>query len=67
MIDNLTNHPGLGASDHLVLTFDFICYMPTETQGPPRHNFFKGDYEIMREVLLESGLHFDHLESINDF
>ena len=54
MIDNLQYHSSLGASDHLVLLFDFICYIPPENQGPPRRNFFKEDYEAMSEVLLES-------------
>ena len=66
MIDNLQYKSSLGASDHLVLVFDFICYIPPDTQGPPRRNFFKGDYEAMREVLLESTWDFDTMESIDD-
>ena len=66
MIDNLQYHSSLGVSDNLVLLFDFKCYIPPENQGPPRRNFFKGDYEAMREILLESAWDFDHLESIND-
>ena len=66
MIDNLQYHSSLGASDHLMLLFDFLCDIPSKNQGPPRRNFFKGDYDAMREVLLESAWDFDHLESIDD-
>ena len=66
MIDNLQYQTNLGASDHLVLTFDFICYIPPDNQGPPRRIFFKGDYDAMREVLRKSTWEFDHLESIDD-
>ena len=65
MIDNLQYQTNLGASDHLVLTFDFVCYIPPN-KGPPRRNFFKGDYDAMREVLQKSTWEFDHLESIDD-
>ena len=66
MIDNLQYQTNLGASDHLVIVFDFICYIPPDNQGPPRRNFFKGDYEAMREVLGESTWEFGHMEPIND-
>ena len=49
-----------------MLTFDFVCYIPPDNQGPPRRNFFKGDYDAMREVLWKSTWEFDHLESIDD-
>ena len=43
--------PSLGASDHLVLLFNYVCYIPPETSSPPKFNFFKGDYVAMREAL----------------
>ena len=51
MIDSLEYLPSLGASDHLVLSFNFVCYIPPDTTSPPKYNFFKGDYVAMREAL----------------
>lgn len=51
MIDSLEYLSSLGASDHLVLLFNYVCYIPLDTTGPPKYNFFKGDYVAMREAL----------------
>ena len=51
MVDSLEYLPSLGASDHLVLLFNYVCYIPPESSGPPKFNFFKGDYVAMREAL----------------
>ena len=66
MIDDLQYQTNLEAKDQLVLVFDFISYIPPENQGPPRRYFFKGNYDAMREVLLESMWDFDPMESTND-
>ena len=45
MVSNLQYIQGLGRSDHLVLSFNFNCYVNT-TLNPSfkKRNFFKGDY-----------------------
>ena len=40
MIDSLEYLPSLDASDHLVLSFNFVCYIPPDTTSPPKYNFF---------------------------
>ena len=50
-VDSLEYLPSLGASDHLVLLFNYVCYIPPESSGPPKFNFFKGDYVAMRDAL----------------
>ena len=47
MIDSLEYLPSLGASDHLVLLFNYVCYNPPDTTGPPKYNVFNA----MREAL----------------
>ena len=53
MIENLTTHPSLGKSDHLILSFNYICYtLPDfKCEQKSRLNFFKGDYVSIREEL----------------
>ena len=53
MIENLTTHPSLGKSDHLILSFNYICYtLPVfKCEQKSRLNFFKGDYVSIREEL----------------
>ncbi|MCG8032216.1 MAG: hypothetical protein JAZ03_08575 [Candidatus Thiodiazotropha taylori] len=54
MIDNVSYLTGLDKSDHLILTFDFKCYTLQTNQDSTqqgRLNFFKGDYDAIREDL----------------
>ena len=41
MTDSLEYLPSLGASDHLVLLFNYVCYIPPDTTGPPKYIFFQ--------------------------
>ena len=50
MISNLNYDPGLGASDHCLLSFDFNCYVQTELSKKTVYNYNKGDYSRMREL-----------------
>ena len=44
----------LGKSDHTVLLFEFICYVES-TDQKSRYLYNKGDYELMKEELKNSG------------
>lgn len=59
MLDNLDILPGIGASDHCLLSFKLMCYTPYVESGPPRPNFFKCDYSAVREDLA------NHIWSVN--
>ncbi len=51
MVDNIVHLPGLGVSDHLVLTCDFNCYIDRINSMSNKLNFFKGDYKSMEDQL----------------
>ena len=53
MVNNVDYLSSLEKSDHLVLSFNFVCYTVPEFQGEQesRLNFFKGDYVSVREEL----------------
>ena len=51
MTDSLEYLSSLGASDHLVLLFNYVCYIPPDTTGAPKYIFFNGDYVAIREAL----------------
>ena len=52
MLSNLQYLPGLGKSDHCILSFDFNCYIEKEAVSFKKFNFFKGDYKAVDEGLL---------------
>lgn len=66
MVDSLEYLPSLGASDHLVLMFNYVCYIPPDSAGPPKYNFFKGDYVAMREALGDMVWEFNMCNSTDD-
>ena len=51
MIDNIALLPGLGKSDHCIITFNFICYLQDSALDSQKLNYFKGDYVAIKESL----------------
>ena len=51
MVENLEILQSVGASDHALICFQLTCYIPEQVQSSPKPNFFKGDYDAMREDL----------------
>lgn len=41
----------LGSSDHCVLKFDYRCYIDYESIISEKYNYFKGDYDKLRNEL----------------
>jgi len=51
MIDNIALLPGLGKSDHCIITFNFICYLQDSALDSQKLNYYKGDYVAIKESL----------------
>lgn len=51
MINDLEYLPPLGASDHVCLFFQFLCYTEKRLSKETRYNFHKGDYDLLRSYL----------------
>ena len=51
MINNIEYLPGIGASDHLCLQFNFICYSSPASTNRPKYNLNQADFSRMRELL----------------
>ena len=51
MVECLEYLSPLGASDHKVLTFQFNCYCSHSKNSSTHFNYYKGDYEAMRQEL----------------
>ena len=52
MIDEIQYLPGLGCSDHVCLSFKFMCYAVQEPgNNRPKYNLRHADFETMREIL----------------
>ena len=51
LIHKLTYNSGLGDSDHVSLSFDLICNKDEEKVLQPLQNFFKADYDAIKNVL----------------
>ena len=51
MVKNLQYLPGLGRSDHVVLSFTLTCYTDWRSRCYQRLNFNKGDYDLLRSLL----------------
>ena len=53
MVSNMNYLSGLGSSDHVLISFDFYCFIDV-TKGPfTKFNFFKGDYISVNQALLD--------------
>ena len=51
MVNNITYSPGLGKSDHLTITFQFVCYTETVETAFTKRNYFKGNYKKISSEL----------------
>ncbi len=51
MIENIKYKSPLGASDHIVLSFNFKCYALKKKTTRIRYQYDKADYEKMRQLL----------------
>ena len=65
MVENLEILPGLGKSDHSVLTFDFISYTPENQDVNKRKhlNYHKGNYTEINKDL--ETINWEILETLN--
>lgn len=52
-INNVECHAGIGLSDHLVISCTIEVMQNRLTEGNPRYNYNKGNYDTMNEELLE--------------
>lgn len=50
-VENLEYGDKLGASDHISITFDYVCQVEIKVQDTIRKNFFKGDYVKVKDFL----------------
>ena len=48
MVYNLAYHPGLGDSDHIILTFDLVYYNDQANKPLSQPDFFKANYAAIR-------------------
>ena len=52
MVNNLSYNPGLGKSDHLALSFEYLCFTSSEPEVSFKtFNCFKGDYSAISKWL----------------
>jgi hypothetical protein len=51
MVDDTMITSPLGHSDHCVITFKFRCYFEQINTSTERWNFFKGNYDLMRNEM----------------
>jgi hypothetical protein len=51
MVDDTKITSPLGHSDHCVITFKFRCYFEQINTSTERWNFFKGNYDLMRNEM----------------
>ena len=63
MISNLDTLLPIGASDHSCLSFKFTCYTEMKPCQDPRPNFYKADYNAMRQTFRETA--WDEIENDN--
>ena len=52
MVEKNTYLPGLGSSDHVLLDFDFNCFINVNKCAFKKLNFFKGDNNSINQALL---------------
>ena len=51
MVDKINYQPGLGKSDHVVLDFNFNCFIEKNSTTQKKYNFNKGDYNSCKNQL----------------
>ncbi|XP_069131788.1 uncharacterized protein [Argopecten irradians] len=57
MVDEVVHLPGLGHSDHLLLTFNLNLYSDTAIKTTLKKNYFKGNYDDIKEELRNKDWH----------
>ena len=50
MVNNISYSSGLGTSDHLIITFQFICYTKKNELIFTISNYFQGNYTTTQNV-----------------
>ncbi|XP_065895972.1 uncharacterized protein [Dysidea avara] len=53
-VTDLTSLPPLGKSDHVVISFEFLCYHSIECVNVPKYLYGRGDYRFMSHELLDT-------------
>ena len=51
-VSNVTSLPPLGKSDHIVISFEFLCYHSVECINVPKYLYGRGDYESLTHELM---------------
>ena len=54
MVTDMQSLPGLSSSDHVLLKFEFNCFIDVHTGSFIIPTFFKGDYVSMNQALPET-------------
>ena len=63
MVRNLSYQPGLGHSDHIILSFNVACYTERRTSSEVTANYHKGNYDLLREML--DGVDWDGMQDMD--
>ena len=66
MVRSLSYGPGIGMSDHLVLTFDLLCYTLPPPPQLPFPNFHRADFRRLNNLLAETEWGFSSVSSVQD-
>ena len=53
-VSDLNSLPPLGKSDHIVISFEFLCYHSIERVNVPKYLYGHGDYESITRELLDT-------------
>ena len=64
-VSDVRHHAPLGRSDHSVISFKFQCYIE-KASTQTKYMYHKGDYESMRESLIQSNWSAQFVESIKE-
>ena len=64
-VSDMRHHAPLGRSDHSVLSFKFQCYIE-KVSTQTKYMYHKGDYDSMRESLIQSNWSAQYVESIRE-
>ncbi len=70
MIEQIQFSPGIGLSDHLVLCFNYTCYIEENVRLDPHLNYNKGNYvqiiEELSDMNWEQSIHGKNVEDTWD-
>lgn len=54
MVQNMGFHPGLGRSDHIIITFDLECYTHRTEASVGAPNLHKADFNLLNSLILSA-------------